>query len=62
MVDESLSTSVLTDEPVTFHYFENGSKRGDRLLVSSDGYKYGVKVKILWISVRAAFAATMCLP
>ena len=37
MLDESLSTSVLSDEPLTFHIFENGSKRGGRLLVSSDG-------------------------
>ena len=49
MVDESLSTSVLSDEPLTFHVFENGSKRGGRLLVSSDGYKYGVKVGTLVI-------------
>ena len=43
MIDESLSTSVLSDEPLTFHVFEQGSKRGGRLLVSSDGFKYGVK-------------------
>ena len=47
MLDESLSTSVLSDEPLMFHIFENGSKRGGRLLVSSDGYKYGVKVGML---------------
>ena len=47
MMDESLSMSVLPEEPLTFHIFENGSKRGGRLLVSSDGYKYGVKVGVL---------------
>ena len=51
MVDESLSTSVLHDGPLTFEVFENGSKRGGRLLVSSDGYKYGVKVCTFLISL-----------
>ncbi|XP_062585673.1 uncharacterized protein LOC134247321 [Saccostrea cucullata] len=35
--------AVLEDSPVTFRVLEKGSKRGGRLLVSSDGYAYTVK-------------------
>ena len=44
MIDESLSTSVLSDEPL---------QRGGRLLVSSDGYNYGVKVGTLVILLNS---------
>ena len=40
----ALSKTILPDEPVTFSILEKGSKRGGRLLVSSDGFSYGVKV------------------
>ena len=39
-----MSDTVLPDQPVTFTVLDHGSKRGGRLLVSSDGYSYGVKV------------------
>ena len=43
MIDDSLTTSVMSDEPLAFHVYEQGSKRGGRLLVNNDGFKYGVK-------------------
>ena len=49
ILDESLSTSILEDEPLRFHYIENGSKRGGKLLVGSLGYTYGVKVILTYI-------------
>lgn len=42
-----LTDTVLEDEPVAFTVHEKGSKRGGRLLVSSDGFSYGVKVGIV---------------
>ncbi|KAL5010187.1 hypothetical protein ScPMuIL_012492 [Solemya velum] len=42
-VEPELPSFILPDEPITFTVFETGSKRGGRLLVSSDGFSYGVK-------------------
>ncbi|KAL5011081.1 hypothetical protein ScPMuIL_013386 [Solemya velum] len=44
-VEPELPSIILPDEPITFKVLETGSKRGGRLLVSSDGFSYGVKVK-----------------
>jgi hypothetical protein len=52
IIDESLSTSILEQEPLTWHYFETGSKRGGQLLVSSDGYTYYVKVTALYCNMN----------
>ncbi|KAH3811057.1 hypothetical protein DPMN_139459 [Dreissena polymorpha] len=35
---------VMEDEAVTYKVLEKGSKRGGKLLVSSNGYSNGVKV------------------
>ncbi|KAH3736002.1 hypothetical protein DPMN_042567 [Dreissena polymorpha] len=46
VLEESLDSST-TDETTTtttYEVFEKGSKRGGKLLVSSAGYTYGVKV------------------
>ena len=39
--------AALPDQPVVFRVIEKGSKRGGKLLVSSDGHSYGIKVKHL---------------
>ncbi|KAL5006692.1 hypothetical protein ScPMuIL_015498 [Solemya velum] len=44
-VEPELPSIILPDEPITFKVLETGSKRGGRLLVSSDGFSYGVKNK-----------------
>ena len=36
---------ALEEQPVEFKIIEKGSKRGGRLLVLSDCYSYGVKVR-----------------
>ncbi|KAH3714996.1 hypothetical protein DPMN_057699 [Dreissena polymorpha] len=40
-----LPDTVTEDVPITFTMLENGSKRGGRLLVSSNGYSYGVMLR-----------------
>jgi len=47
ILDDDLPDVILPDQPVTYTFLEKGSKRGGRLLVSSDGYTYGVKVRSL---------------
>ena len=51
MAEPQLSDSMVEEQPLSFHWFENGSKRGGSLLVSSDGYSYGVKVYVVLISI-----------
>ncbi|KAH3842524.1 hypothetical protein DPMN_116020 [Dreissena polymorpha] len=41
--DESLSTTVVEEQAVTFEVIEIGSKKGKPLLVVSDGFRYSVK-------------------
>ena len=43
--DPELSESIVEDMPVQFEIFDNGSQRGGRKLVSSDGYSYTYKVR-----------------
>ena len=45
LAEPELPDTVTEDVPITFTMLENGSKRGGRLLVSSNGYSYGVKVR-----------------
>ena len=44
-IEPEMPEHALTEQPVEFKIIEKGSKRGGRLLVSSDGYSYGVKVR-----------------
>ncbi|KAH3781811.1 hypothetical protein DPMN_159718 [Dreissena polymorpha] len=50
--DESLSTTAIEEQTVTFEVIEIGSKRGKPLLVGSDGFRYYVKKtqknSVLW--------------
>ncbi|KAK3083417.1 hypothetical protein FSP39_022105 [Pinctada imbricata] len=41
--NDTLPTQVPDDVEITYRIIEKGSKRGGRLLLSSDGYSYGVK-------------------
>ncbi|KAH3890632.1 hypothetical protein DPMN_014717 [Dreissena polymorpha] len=45
LAERELPDTVTEDVSITFTMLENGSKRGGRLLVSSNGYSYGVKVR-----------------
>ncbi|XP_062594510.1 uncharacterized protein LOC134255924 [Saccostrea cucullata] len=56
---EDLDDTVIDEEEVRFEVLEKGSKRGGALLVSTDGFTYGVKRKnketTMWTcSVRSA--------
>ena len=42
-VDPDLPEDIIPDQPIRFKVLESGSKRGGKLLVSSNGYSYGVK-------------------
>lgn len=42
--DVPLDGDVVEDRPITFEEVENGSKRGGKKLVSSDGYTYTIRV------------------
>ena len=39
--------SMIDDAPLTFEIFEKGSLKGKRILVSSDGHSYVIKVRIV---------------
>ncbi|KAK3869742.1 hypothetical protein Pcinc_024970 [Petrolisthes cinctipes] len=45
--DPDLDESLANDTPLTFEEVAGGTKRGGRMLLSSDGYSYTVKVKEL---------------
>ncbi|XP_078316314.1 uncharacterized protein LOC144620219 isoform X2 [Crassostrea virginica] len=42
---EDIDDTVLDEEEVRFEVLEKGSKRGGALLVSTDGFSYGIKRK-----------------
>ena len=44
---DDLNDSIVDNTQVTFKVLETGSKRGGRLLISTDGFSYVVKVIIL---------------
>ncbi|KAK3087325.1 hypothetical protein FSP39_004708 [Pinctada imbricata] len=45
VTEDTLPDYHITDVPITYKLLEKDSKRGGKLLVSSDGYSFGVKAE-----------------
>ena len=46
---------MLDEEEVRFEVLEKGSKRGGALLVSTDGFSYGIRVRTIWYILKFGF-------